>query len=144
MAQLKKLTPDDYTIIIPTLIRLLKSKAVGEENAITQPRIVDWFNNRKSGLKFKNNFNDKRFMKCINHIRGKRLAGMAVICASSNGYWIETDRTIARKNYESFIGRIEAQIFAAKGMLDIVEQMDEEALKLPKPDSLGFLDEEFI
>ncbi len=146
MAQLAKLTQDDHTIIIPKINELLRTKAFKSENGITAPRIVRRFNDFKEQLQFTGVFNRERMMKCINHIRTSYFGTNAeqAICSGSTGYWMEDDEKEIDVMADSIRGRIEALEGVEKGLRQVASNIRRKKATLPKPDSLGFLENDFI
>jgi hypothetical protein len=122
-----KLTKDEQNIVLPMLVKALKSK---NGQIIVGQRICDFFNMKQDQLGFKKSLNLQRLRALINHIRESELAP---ICANSDGYWNSNDPDEIIKEAESLESRCASIMNAARGMRQMAKQ-----IQLEVTDPLGF------
>jgi hypothetical protein len=130
---LKPLTDEEINIILPVLIKVLKSKT-NDSMTLTGKFIIDKFNQNKESIGFKCSFSNARFMKIINHIRTNELCP---IISCSTGYHITDDPEKLEACAESMEDRCESILAAATGCRRMAANMRlEQSLKETCP--LGF------
>ena len=113
---LKELTSEEKDILLPMLLRLLKSKT-NDRDHLTCPRICKWFNLKKDEIGFTKAFNLQRFMKLTNYIRTQ---GLAPLCSGHDGYYISYNKEDVAGTILSLKQRIEAQQAAIRGLEEML------------------------
>ncbi len=135
---LKELTQEEHDIVLPMLLRLLRSKTNDREH-ITCERICNWFNLKKDEIGFKRAFNLQRLMKLTNYIRTQ---GLAPLCSGNDGYYITYNKEVIAETILSLKQRIEAQQAAITGLehmlVDIIS--DEARQAIIEKDVFGITD----
>jgi hypothetical protein len=117
--QIKPLTDEERTIVLPVLINYLKKKT-NDMIHITADQIIREFNDNKTKIGMKNNFNNPRLMKLTAYIRYMKIVPLI---SGSTGYYITQDPYIIMSCVESLRQRAEAIMAAADGMFEMANNI---------------------
>lgn len=123
-----KLTKEETNIILPVVMRMLRTKS-SKNNPLYGQRIVDFLNLKKDEIGFRNPMTDTKLRKCINYLRTN---GLMPIIADDNGYYVSNDPTVIRDMAASLRRRTAAIEAAASGLEDLANTLDPR----PKKDEL--------
>lgn len=104
-----ELNDHERDVLLPLIVKGLTVR-IGEEKAITNVKIREGMEKNGTPL------SDARVRKIVHYIRVNRL--VPFLCASSKGYWVETDRD----RYEKWIGSLQGRINSIAEIMNAAKQ----------------------
>lgn len=122
-----ELNDNEREVLLPLIIKGLTVR-IGEEKAITNVKIREGMEKNGTPL------SDARVRKIVHYIRVNRL--IPFLCASSKGYWIETDRD----RFAKWVGSLQGRVNSITEIINAAQQdLDEPVVKTGQLDLMDAL-----